>query len=154
LQALNEMRGAEGQKLQHFLAEHTAVVEQALIRIADRVPGRFSEQRERLRRNVQELAAGVTLDEARLAQEIAVLADRLDISEELHRFDAHLSAFRDALRADNPDGAGKRLGFILQEMLREANTIGSKANDSAILSEVVTVKEELERMREQVENIA
>ena len=89
----------------------------------------------------------------RLAQEIAILADRLDVAEELSRFRAHISAFRAALAAPQPDGVGKRLGFLLQEMLREANTTGSKGNDAAIVTDVLLVKEELERMREQVENL-
>jgi uncharacterized protein (TIGR00255 family) len=95
----------------------------------------------------------VSPDESRLAQEIAILADRLDVAEELSRFRAHIAAFRAALAAAQPDGVGKRLGFLLQEMLREANTTGSKGNDAAIVSDVLLVKEELERMREQVENL-
>jgi uncharacterized protein (TIGR00255 family) len=75
------------------------------------------------------------------------------VSEELDRFGSHVAAFRSALDAGSPDGVGKRLGFLLQEMLREANTTGSKANDAAMLQDVVLVKEELERIREQVENL-
>jgi len=75
------------------------------------------------------------------------------VSEELHRFGAHLDAFRTTLTSPPPDGVGKRLGFLLQELLREANTTGSKANDSAMLNDVLLIKEELERIREQVENL-
>jgi uncharacterized protein (TIGR00255 family) len=102
---------------------------------------------------VRELAHGVAVDEARLAQEIAVLADKLDVSEEIDRFRAHLAAFRAALDEAGAEPVGKRLGFLLQEMLREVNTTGSKANDAAILADVVLLKEELERIREQVENV-
>jgi uncharacterized protein (TIGR00255 family) len=103
---------------------------------------------------VQEILGEVSADETRVAQEIAILADKLDITEELNRFGAHMGAFRKTLSSPDADGVGKRLGFILQEMLRETNTIGSKANDAAILADIVSVKEELERLREQVENVA
>jgi len=111
------------------------------------------EQRDRLRASVQELAGGVALDEGRLEQEIALLADRLDVSEEMSRFRAHVAAFRDTIRGASGDGVGKRLGFLLQEMLREANTTGSKGNDAVVVTDVVLIKEELERIREQVENL-
>ena len=151
--ALLEMRGAEGARLVTYLEERLAVIEGALDRIAVRAPERVTEQRDRLRAAVRELADGVAVDETRLAQEIALLADRLDVQEELSRFRAHIAAFRAALRAAQPDGVGKRLGFLLQEMLREANTTGSKGNDAAIVADVLLVKEELERIREQVENL-
>jgi uncharacterized protein (TIGR00255 family) len=95
----------------------------------------------------------VQLDEQRVVQEIALLADRVDVGEELERFRSHLAAFRETLRSVAPDGVGKRLGFLLQELLREANTTGSKANDLAMTKDVVGIKEELERIREQVENL-
>ena len=151
--ALLEMRGVEGARLAEYLDARLAIIEQALDRIAERAPQRVVEQRERLRSAVRELTDGVSPDESRLAQEIALLADRLDVAEELSRFRAHIAAFRAALAAAKPDGVGKRLGFLLQEMLREANTTGSKGNDAAIVSDVLLVKEELERMREQVENL-
>jgi len=151
--ALLEMRGVEGQRMAEYLEERLEIIESALGRVAVRAPERVVEQRERLRSAVRELTDGVSPDEARLAQEIAILADRLDVAEELSRFRAHIAAFRAALAAAQPDGVGKRLGFLLQEMLREANTTGSKGNDAAIVSDVLLVKEELERMREQVENL-
>jgi uncharacterized protein (TIGR00255 family) len=151
--ALLEMRAAEGARLVSYLDERLAVIEAALDRIAVRAPARVTEQRDRLRNAVRELADGVSIDEVRVAQEIALLADRLDVQEELSRFRAHIAAFRAALRAAQPDGVGKRLGFLLQEMLREANTTGSKGNDAAIVTDVLLVKEELERIREQVENL-
>jgi len=151
--ALLEMRRAEGVKLVSYLDERLRVIESALDRIAARAPARVTEQRDRLRSAVRELTDGLAVDETRLAQEIALLADRLDVQEELSRFRAHISAFRGALEAAQPDGVGKRLGFLLQEMLREANTTGSKGNDAAIVADVLQVKEELERIREQVENL-
>ena len=151
--ALLQMRGDEGTRLVTFLEERLAVIEGALDRIALRAPARVTEQRDRLRAAVLDLSGGVAVDESRLAQEIALLADRLDVAEELSRFRAHIAAFRGALGSHQPDGVGKRLGFLLQEMLREANTTGSKGNDAAIVSDVLQVKEELERIREQVENL-
>jgi uncharacterized protein (TIGR00255 family) len=129
------------------------IVEAALARTAARAPQRLLLQRERLRASVRELAAGVAVDEQRLAAEIAILSDRLDVQEELSRFASHNASFRQTLGRRDGEPVGKRLGFLLQEMLREANTTGSKANDAEILSDVVTIKEELERIREQVENL-
>ena len=151
--ALDQMRLAEGVRLARYLEERLGMIEQAVARIAERAPERLVEQRDRLRAAVRELTDGVSLDEQRLALEIAVLADRLDVSEEISRFHSHFAAFRATLGAPSPDGVGKRLGFLLQELLREANTTGSKANDSTILQDVIAVKEELERIREQVENL-
>jgi uncharacterized protein (TIGR00255 family) len=151
--ALDRMRSAEGGRLNTYLEERLAIIEQAVGRIAQRAPSRLVEQRDRLRASVQELAGGIALDEQRLAQEIAVMADRLDVSEEISRFHSHFAAFRATLASPSPEGVGKRLGFLLQELLREANTTGSKANDAAILQDVILIKEELERIREQVENL-
>jgi uncharacterized protein (TIGR00255 family) len=153
IDALLAMRGDEGRRLAAYLEERVAVIEGALERIATRAPARLVEQRDRLRQAVRELADGVAVDEHRLAQEIAILADRLDVSEEISRFRGHITAFRAALAAPQPDGVGKRLGFLLQEMLREANTTGSKGSDAAIVADVLLIKEELERIREQVENL-
>ena len=153
IDALLAMRAAEGTRLVAYLEERLAVVEGALARVAVRAPARVVEQRDRLRNAVRELSDGVAVDETRLAQEIALLADRLDVQEELSRFRAHIEAFRAALASAQPDGVGKRLGFLLQEMLREANTTGSKGNDSAVVADVLLIKEELERIREQVENL-
>jgi uncharacterized protein (TIGR00255 family) len=151
--ALDAMRAAEGARLSSYLAQRIAVIEDAVNRVAERAPMRLVEQRDKLRTTIQELADGVALDEQRLAQEIAILADRLDVGEEISRFHSHFAAFRATLAAPAPDGVGKRLGFLLQELLREANTTGSKANDAAILQDVIVIKEELERIREQVENL-
>lgn len=151
--ALDRMRAAEGARLSVYLEERLSHIERAVERIAARAPERLVEQRDRLRQAVRELADGVAVDEQRVALEIAVLADRLDVSEEISRFHAHFAAFRSTLASPAADGVGKRLGFLLQELLREANTTGSKANDAAIQSDVILIKEELERIREQVENL-
>ncbi|GAC1694064.1 MAG: YicC family protein [Gemmatimonadaceae bacterium] len=151
IDALMASRAEEGGRLASYLRERLGVIEAALARIHARAPQRLIAQRDRLRAQVRQLTDGVAVDEQRVAQEIAILADRLDVSEELSRFASHLAAFRTAL--DGEEGVGKRLGFLSQEMLREANTTGSKANDAAVLQDVIRVKEELERVREQVENL-
>ncbi|HLB10878.1 MAG TPA: YicC/YloC family endoribonuclease [Gemmatimonadaceae bacterium] len=153
IDALTRMREVEGTRLAALLDERITMVEGALRRIAARAPGRLVAERERLRKSVKELTEGVDLDQQRLAQEIALLADRLDVSEEVDRFRSHISAFRETLSSGKKEPVGKRLGFLLQEMLREANTTGSKSKDAAMLHDVVAVKEELERIAEQVENI-
>jgi len=150
---LDGMRNAEGARICDFLQEHLRIIETALARIRERAPARMVEQHGRLQASVAELVGGLAVDQQRLAQEIAILADRMDVSEELNRFGAHIAAFRAALDEKQDSGVGKRLGFLIQEMLREANTTGSKANDASILGEVVTIKEELERLREQSENV-
>ena len=151
--ALQRMREAEGARLGAVLRDRLAAVEQAVSRIAARAPERVVAHRDRLREAVRTLADGVQVDEQRLAVEVALLADRLDVGEELDRFASHIAAFREALDAASAEPVGKRLGFLLQELLREANTTGSKANDAAIQRDVIAIKEELERIREQVENL-
>lgn len=153
VEALSAAREEEGHRLGFYLAERLSVVDAALDRIGSRAPQRLIEHRDRLRESVRQLTEGVAVDEQRLAMEIAILADRLDVQEELSRFRSHIQAFRNTMATTKGDGVGKRLGFLLQEMLREANTTGSKANDTAILNDVVTIKEELERIREQAENL-
>jgi len=151
--ALGASRIEEGTRLVAYLRERLAVIESALERVAARAPQRVVEQRDKLREAVRELMDGVGIDEQRVALEIALLAERLDVQEELSRFASHVAAFRATLAQTGGDPVGKRLGFLLQEMLRETNTTGSKANDAAMLANVVTIKEELERLREQVENL-
>lgn len=149
---LQKSRESEGGRLAAFIAERIALVEGAVDRLGLRAPKRLEEQRDRLRAAVQELAQGVKIDDQRMAQEIAILADRLDVGEELDRFKSHIVAFRETL-ASRGEAVGKRLGFLLQELLREANTTGAKSNDAEMVREVVMIKEELERIREQVENL-
>ena len=147
------MRRTEGGLLAAFLLERVAAVESRLARIESRAPVRLKEQHERIKRTVSELMGGAGGDPQRIAQEIAILADKLDVAEELDRFRSHLAAFRETAQSKTADPVGKRLGFILQEMVREANTIGSKASDAQIQEDVIATKEELERIREQVENL-
>lgn len=150
---LEAARRDEGARLAAILEERLALVVASLDRIGARAPERLMAHRDKLRAAVAELAQGVVLDEQRLALEVALLAERLDVAEELDRFRGHVVAFRGALGSHAGEPVGKRLGFLLQEMLREANTTGSKAADAAILHEVIGIKEELERLREQVENL-
>jgi len=153
LEGLGRARAEEGERLAVVLRQRLELLSASLDRISARAPERLLAQRDRLRAAVRELTDGLAVDEQRLAQEIAILADRLDVSEEMDRFRSHIAAFRLALSDSNGEPVGKRLGFLLQEMVREANTTGSKGADSSILHEVVAVKEELERIREQVENL-
>ena len=150
---LTAMRKVEGKQLSGFLLERLDVIEARLASTEKRAPVRLKEQHDRVKRTVGELIGGAGADPQRIAQEVAILADKLDIMEELDRFRSHLSTFRETTRSTTSDPVGKRLGFILQEMVREANTIGSKANDAPILEDVIAIKEELERIREQVENL-
>ncbi len=153
LKALRAMRLEEGARLFGFVRERIDLVAASVDRAAERAPIRLVEHGSRLRKSVRDLAGATNVDPQRLAQEVAILADRLDISEEIDRFRAHIDAFCKTLAENENEAVGKRLGFLLQEMVREANTMGSKASDAPILSEVVAVKEELERIREQVENV-
>ena len=153
LDGLAQTREEEGMRLVEVLVQRLDIVAGSLDRIATRAPDRIIAQRDRLRASVVKLTEGLAIDEQRIAQEIAILADKLDVSEEMDRFRSHVSAFRAALSDRGGDPVGKKLGFLLQEMLREANTTGSKGADAVILHEVVSVKEELERIREQVENL-
>ena len=150
---LISMRRAEGAQLAAFLVERVAAVETRLARIERRAPIRLKEQHERIKRTVSELIGAAGADPQRIAQEIAILADKMDVAEELDRFRSHLAAFRETAQSRTAEPVGKRLGFILQEMLREANTVGSKASDAQIQEDVIATKEELERIREQVENL-
>jgi len=145
------MRAREGQALAADLRERLVALAALAEKVAGRAPARLAEEQERLRRNVAELSRGVAVDQGRLAQEVAFLADRLDVTEELVRLRTHVAAASAALEAGTP--AGRQLGFLLQELGRETNTIGSKANDAAMAEAVIAMKGELEKMREQVENL-
>ena len=145
------MRAREGEALATELRHRMTKLENLAGKIATRAPERLLRERDRLRAAVGELLDGRALDEGRLAQEIAFHADRLDITEELVRFRAHAAAVREALGGDRP--AGKQLGFLAQELGREVNTMGSKANDAEITQHVIAMKGELEKFREQLENL-
>jgi uncharacterized protein (TIGR00255 family) len=146
-------RTEEGERLASYLRERLDSIAHEMASIADRAPVRVVEHRDRLHTAVGELLGDATVDEQRLALEIALLAERMDVEEEISRFGSHCTAFREAIDTNDAQPVGKRLGFLLQEMLREANTTGSKANDAAVTRAVLVIKEELERMREQVENL-
>ncbi len=149
-----EMREAEGLRMAEDLTRGLDRMESVLHRIEAQAPIRLVRERDRLREAIAQLLEGdAPVDEDRIAREIAHLAERWDIHEEIVRFRSHLTLFRDTLRKGSDDGVGKRFGFISQEILREANTLGSKANDAEIAREVVTLKEEIERLREQLENV-
>jgi uncharacterized protein (TIGR00255 family) len=145
------MREREGRALAVELSARLEALEAGAQTIAERAPERLEAEHARLKRAVAELAAGVQIDEQRLALEIALLADKVDITEELVRFRTHVAACRQALASD--EAVGKRLGFLGQELLREVNTMGSKANDAAITQTVIAMKGELEKFREQLENL-
>lgn len=145
------MRQREGEALVAELRHRLDRLAEMARTIGERAPERLVRERDRLRASVAQLLDGRMPDETRLAQEIAFLADKLDITEELVRFRTHVAASREALAADKP--AGKQLGFLAQELGREVNTMGSKANDAEITAQVIAMKGELEKFREQLENL-
>jgi len=145
------MREREGRALAADLSARLDALEAGARVIAARVTERVKNELARLQKQVAELAGAVQIDPQRLAVEVALLADRVDIAEELVRFQTHLAAVRTALAGSA--AVGKQLGFLAQELLREINTMGSKANDAAITQAVIAMKGELERFREQLENL-
>jgi len=151
VQELLGMRTREGAALAAELGGRLGALETAAGTIEQRAPERLTAELARLKKAVAELAAGVQVDEQRLAVEVALIADRVDITEELVRLRTHLAACRAALAGDG--AVGKQLGFLAQELLREVNTIGSKANDAAIAQTVIAMKGELEKFREQLDNL-
>lgn len=153
LHDLEAFRRREGEDLARDMAERVSAIE-ARVGEIDALRGRVVESyRERLRRRVEELAREVPEAdlEARLAMEVAILADRCDVSEELVRLRSHIDGFRKLLDAGGV--VGRKLEFVLQEMNRETNTIGSKASDAEVGRLVVEIKSELEKIREQVQNV-
>jgi uncharacterized protein (TIGR00255 family) len=155
LDSVDQMRGAEGAALDRDLRERLAAIEALVADIEGRAGDVQRIVRERLRRRSEQLRDDVGgLDEGRLHQEIVWAADRLDVTEEAVRLRSHVAQFRSLLDGAGPGRpAGRRLDFLLQEMAREANTIGSKSADAPIAHRVVDLKAELERIREQVQNV-
>jgi uncharacterized protein (TIGR00255 family) len=151
LGALVQMRSAEGRSLAEELAQHVERVRTLRASIAGDVGRVVQEKKRKLEERVGELLGDSTLDPARVAQEIALLADRMDVTEELERLASHCDQFSGLLSSDS--SVGRKLDFLIQEMNREANTIGSKCSDAAIAHVVVELKAELERMREQAQNV-
>jgi uncharacterized protein (TIGR00255 family) len=153
LESMTAMRLAEGEALAADLASQCETVETSLKNIAARAPQIVEAYRQRLQDRVSEALAkfNVSIEPIDLVREICVFADRSDISEEIVRLRSHLAQFTQALQS--AESAGRKLEFICQEMGRETNTIGSKANDAEISHEVVAIKTALERIREQIQNV-
>lgn len=144
-------RRREGEALSAEIGRRLVTIDAALGEAETLMPARMQREMQRLQANVRDLLGGVEAVPDRVAQELAFLADRLDVTEERVRLRAHLAAMQQAVQADG--AVGKQLGFLAQEAGREINTIGSKANDAAIAHLVVTMKGELEKVREQLENL-
>ncbi len=147
---LDTMRATEGRALADDLRQRIAAMNKMVAEIDERAPQRVLALRDALHQRLQGLLHDVPVDDGRLAMEIAMHADRLDVTEECVRLRAHNAQFLELLNADD---AGRKLNFLLQEMNREVNTIGSKANDVEIVNRVVVLKEEIEKIREQVQNV-
>jgi uncharacterized protein (TIGR00255 family) len=148
---LQKMRLQEGRNLTRDLQDRLKFIQERAEEISTRVSLVVEAYRIRLKDRVEKLTRGLEMDPARLAQEVALLADRSDISEELIRLKSHGKQFKSLFKENQP--AGKKMEFLLQEMNREVNTIGSKSMDSEISHLVVSIKAELEKVREQVQNI-
>jgi len=148
---LNAMRRAEGVSLAQDLLDRLAAIEAVTGEIEGLAADQPQQQMQKLKERLELLTAPGPLDAGRLETELALMADRLDITEETVRLRTHCQAFREAIAGK--EAPGKRLGFLLQEMNREANTIGSKAALADISHRAIRIKEELERMREQIQNL-
>ena len=149
--ALDGMRIREGEALAHDLKARLSQIAEWSTLIGERTPQMVIDYRQKLKTRLDQLLEGAEMDESRLAQEVALLADRCDITEELVRLSSHFSQFDEALSSSEP--VGRKLDFLMQEMNREVNTIGSKSNDAGITNLVIQIKAEMEKMREQVQNV-
>jgi len=148
---LQAMRAEEGKALRDDLEARTRAIDDHLNAIEERAPKRVDERQDRLRERLAELIDDDRLDPDRIETEIAMLADKLDVTEECVRLHSHLNMFREALDSDDP--SGRKLKFITQEIHREANTIGAKADDEEISRHAVDMKEEIEKIKEQIRNV-
>jgi len=151
LEQLLKMRVTEGAALAEDLAARLEILAFERAAIGEFAPRRPERQRESLHKRLKEAGLEIDLDGERLLREIALFAERCDVSEELTRLDSHFARFRELMDSDQP--SGRPLDFLCQEIHREFNTIGSKASDAAIAQHVVTAKSELEKIREQVQNV-
>ncbi len=151
LATLTAMRTSEGEALARDLAGRIEQIDVLVERVEACAPQAIDHYRTRLHERIQEVARGFTPDPARLAQEVALFADRMDVTEEVTRLRSHLAQTRALLAGGEP--AGRKMEFLVQEMHREANTIGSKSQSAEIAGFVVMLKAEIERMREQVQNV-
>jgi uncharacterized protein (TIGR00255 family) len=151
LDGCDSMRIQEGEALKEDFLKRLALIEGHLKEVQNRAGSVVEDYKRRLRQRVEHLAQGMPVDESRLMQEIAIFADRCDITEELVRARSHLEQFRSYLSSE--DAIGRRLDFLLQEINREITTMSSKASDSSISARGVEIKAELEKVREQVQNV-
>lgn len=152
VEEFNAMRRKEGNELMKDLRQRIAAIDERINTIERLSKEHLPGERERLQQRIQELLQSkAVIDANRLELEIALLADKLDVTEECVRFRSHNTLFLESLK--NDDAAGRKLNFLIQEMNREANTIGAKSNDAHITHIVVGIKEELEKIREQLQNI-
>ncbi len=149
--AMRAMRREEGRALADDLETRIEAIGEQLRAVEARAPERLEARREELKARLDELFADERLAADRLEAEVALLADKLDVTEECVRLRSHLDQFRQALASDAP--AGRKLKFLVQEIHREVNTIGAKANDTGVAHRTVAMKEEIERIREQVQNV-
>ena len=152
LQAFNEMRKCEGGMLCEDMENRLANTLLMADRVFDMQPDVIKSYAERLKKRVKTLTDGIELDESKLIQEVAIMSDRCDITEEVVRLRSHISQFNELLNTES-GAVGRKLDFLLQEMNREVNTIGSKGNDPEISRQVVDMKAEIERIKEQVQNV-
>ena len=148
---LNEMREFEGQKLKADMLDRIDVVETLVNKIATRAPLIKQEYAKKLSDRVSEILSNVQVDESRLLQEVALFVDKSNIDEELTRLNSHISQFRKI--CDDDKEAGKRLDFLIQEFNREANTVCSKSNDIVVTDTALALKCEIEKLREQIQNV-
>ncbi len=155
LDALDAMAEREGAALRADFDGRCAKVGEIVTALRAKTAHVGEAIRDRLRERIERLLGGArpSLDASRLEAEVAILADKADVTEELTRLDSHLEQFRGAFAAPAGEPIGRRLEFLLQEMLREANTLGAKAQDAWVSQHVVALKVELERLREQVQNV-
>ncbi len=149
------MRATEGHHIAEDLARHRRVISDLLDQVAQRAPEVIEAYHQRLRARIDELLARAQLkiEEKDLIREVAIYAERADISEEVSRMSAHMDQFEQIIGSSNGDPAGRTLDFLAQELLREANTIASKSNDAQISRAIVEVKGAIDRMKEQVQNV-
>jgi uncharacterized protein (TIGR00255 family) len=151
LESLESMRRKEGESLDSEIRGRVESVITLVEKVASFAPAAVSANAARLRERIDRFMGETQIDESRIAQEVAMLADRMDITEELVRLRSHFKQFFSVISLSEP--VGRKLDFLLQEINREVNTIGSKANDADIAALVVEMKSELEKVREQVQNI-
>ena len=151
LDSLDKMRLQEGRAIEEDFSKRLAIIEDCLKDIEKRAPFVVEEYKVKLEERISRISEEIEVDENRLSQEVAIFAGRCDITEELLRVKSHLGQFRTYLKVD--DSIGRRLDFLVQEMNREINTISSKASDSSISYNAVEIKAELEKLREQIQNV-